>query len=429
MRMSLDRPIVPPPRPPGALPIVGRRPPLPSVVLLVALLIGAIPGAIAGGRADAAPPAQATTQVIVSLDRGADPEPLLDQLGITPRSVYRHALNGFAADLPVAAVDALRRNPRVEAVAPDIEVRAFAQPLPTGVDRIDAGGNPRADIDGRGRPVDADVAVLDSGIARYPDLNVVGGKACIGGDTFDDGNGHGTHAAGTIGTEDNGQGVVGVAPGVRLWAVKELRDNGRGTGSSIICGLDWVVANGRIDVVNMSLGGIGTDGPCRSDPFHQAICEVVDRGIPVIVAAGNDGLDAAATVPATWAETIAVSAFADFDGEPGGSARSTCRLDVDDTFADFSTFGNDVDLAAPGVCIRSTWHGGGYRTISGTSMATPHVAGAAALYKADHPNASAGAVRSWLLREASVGQASRDGFSEDRDLDREPVLYLGPDRR
>ncbi len=124
-------------------------------------------------------------------------------------------------------------------------------------------------------------------------------------------------------------------------------------------------------------------------------------------------------VPATYPEVITVSALADFNGMPGGGAASTCRADVDDTFADFSNHGADVDLIAPGVCIDSTWLGGGYSSISGTSMASPHVAGAAALYKAGNPSATVAQVRA-ALTGASVAW---DGAG-DRDTTPERLLNV-----
>ena len=120
--------------------------------------------------------------------------------------------------------------------------------------------------------------------------------------------------------------------------------------------------------------------------------------MPVVVAAGNEHKDAATVVPATYEEVITVSAFTDFDGKPGGEGASTCTNDSDDTFANFSNYGADIDIAAPGVCIRSTWLKGKYRSLSGTSMATPHVTGAVALYIAKGPGPGTPAdVRTWLL--------------------------------
>ena len=130
-------------------------------------------------------------------------------------------------------------------------------------------------------------------------------------------------------------------------------------------------------------------------------------------------------MPATYDEVIAVSAFADFDGAPGGQGPSRCG-NSDDTFAtSFSNFGLDVDIAAPGACIRSTSLGSGYAELSGTSMATPHVTGAVALYLADTHGATPADVRTWLLGPGSRPQTSSQGFSGDRDIFPEPALYLG----
>jgi subtilisin len=136
------------------------------------------------------------------------------------------------------------------------------------------------------------------------------------------------------------------------------------------------------------------------------------------VAAGNDSADASTSTPAAYDEVVTVSALADFDGQAGGGAPSTCRADEDDTFASFSNFGDDVDVIAPGVCITSTWMGGGYDTISGTSMAAPHVAGGAALYAATHPSATPAQVKAAL-----IGSGSSDwDASDDPDGTQEPLL-------
>jgi subtilisin family serine protease len=220
--------------------------------------------------------------------------------------------------------------------------------------------------------------------------------------------------------------VVGVAPGARVWPVRVLNKNGRGTASDVICGIDYVTANaGEIEVASMSLGGPGTDGTCgetNRDAMHQAICASVAAGVTYVVAAGNQSEDAANSVPAAYDEVITVSALADFNGQPGGGAAATCRNDQDDTFADFSNFGADVDLIAPGVCILSTWKGGGYNTISGTSMATPHVSGAAALYKANHPDASPAAVKAALQ---AAGNTNWIWPSQDSDGIQEKLVNVG----
>jgi subtilisin family serine protease len=191
----------------------------------------------------------------------------------------------------------------------------------------------------------------------------------------------------------------------------------------VICGIDYVTAHAdQIEVANMSLGGGGEDdgncGRTNGDAQHQAICESVAAGVTYAVAAGNDSADAAESTPAAYDEVITVSALADFNGQPGGGAAPTCRQDVDDTFADFSNYGSDVDLVAPGTCITSTWMNGGYDTISGTSMASPHVAGGAALYAANNPGASPAQVQSAL---ESAGSSDWNAV-DDPDNTKEPLL-------
>jgi subtilisin len=202
-----------------------------------------------------------------------------------------------------------------------------------------------------------------------------------------------------------------------------LNNQGSGSFSAIICGIDYVTAHANeIEVANMSLGGSGSDSACGSnkDAMHEAICRSVSAGVTYVVAAGNSAANSATFVPATYEEVITVSALADFNGQPGGGAASTCRADVDDTFADFSNYGADVDIISPGVCILSTWKGGGYNTISGTSMASPHVAGAAALYKSTHPTASPSAVKT-ALRSAGT---SNWNSATDPDSTHEPLLNV-----
>ena len=346
--------------------------------------------------------------------------------------LYRHAMRGYAARMSPHAAARLAQDPRVLAVEPDAVVTtadhvAVTAGLPTGIDRVDAELSHTAAI-GTGRVLDVDVAVLDTGIAAHADMQVAGGYNCTSRtrSAFSDGNGHGTHVAGTIAAEDDGAGVVGVAPGARLWAVKVLSDSGSGFQSDVICGVDWVTGRKDIEVANMSLSGSGTDpndgvvGDCRTkNAYHDAICRSVGAGTTYVVAAGNNAADASSRVPAAYDEVITVSALADFNGQPGGAAAPTCRTDEDDTFANFSNYGHDVDLIAPGVCITSTWLAGGLHTISGTSMAAPHVAGAAALYKVKHPLAQPAEVRTALRNS---GQLDWDN-SDDRDADKEPLVH------
>jgi subtilisin family serine protease len=198
--------------------------------------------------------------------------------------------------------------------------------------------------------------------------------------------------AGIVGAVDNSIGVRGVAPGAKLWSVRVLDNRGWGTESSVVCGLDFVDARspakgGSIRVANLSLAAGGSDdrncGYSNGDPIHRAVCRLVADGVTVVAAAGNEGGDVKNTVPAAYDEVITVSALADSDGKGCGLGSSTWA-GSDDTFASFSNFAVSTiarshTIAAPGVCIRSTWLSGSYNTISGTSMATPHASGTVAL--------------------------------------------------
>jgi subtilisin family serine protease len=302
--------------------------------------------------------------------------------------------------------------------------------VPTGVARI--GAAPTADSDGSrttGPAKKAAVAILDTGIMRRPDLNVVGGHDCSGGDrTFGDDNGHGTHVAGIIG--DRGiPGVIGVSPGTPLYAVRVFDSSGTGSVSNVICGLNWVAENAAADnikVVNMSLGGEGSDdgqcGKTDGDDFHAALCRVTAAGVTVVAAAGNEGSNLAGSTPAAYPETLTVTAMADFDGKPGGLATMAPCKDGgrDDAAADFSDYATpdsaeaDHTIAAPGVCITSTWNDGGIKTISGTSMASPHVAGLVARCIDAGPCAKLSPAQIGAkLRSDAASRPADQGFSGD----------------
>ena len=295
-------------------------------------------------------------------------------------NVYETVVRGFAARIPDDELADLRRDPRVARIEPDYPVRAAAERLPTGVDRIGA------DTRGEGQPptrAGKAVAIVDTGIVPdHPDLNVAGGYNCTSRDRGDwaDENGHGTHVAGIVGAENNGKGVVGVAPGTPLYAVKVLDEKGRGSFSQVLCGLDWTARQG-ITIANVSLSGLQapeSSTVCASSILHQGVCNATDRGVSIVAAAGNNGGDALEVAPARYSRVIAVSALADSDGCAGGRGPATAD-GPDDTLADFSNYGPAVDVAAPGVRITSTWKNGRYKKLSGTSMAAPHVAGALAL--------------------------------------------------
>jgi subtilisin family serine protease len=351
--------------------------------------------------------------------------------GLGKKQVYRHALKGFAAVIPPGKLEEVRRDPRVAFISEDRILHTMVQTLPRGVDRINAEISTSSGLTGlrsdNGQPID--VAVIDTGIdLTHPDL-----ASHIGGNinfintsrNGNDDNGHGSHVAGVIGAINNSNGVVGIAPNVRLWAVKVLDSTGSGSTSAVIAGIDWVTASRNnpsrepIEVANMSLGGAGRDdGNCgftNRDALHRAICRSVAAGVTYVVAAGNDGKDASQFTPSAYSEVISVSALVDTDGRPGGLGPSTSN-GTDDSLASFSNYGAAVDLIAPGVNIYSTYRNGGYATMSGTSMAAPHVAGAAALYLAQYPTASPARVRRALILLGVLDWKT----STDRDVTHEP---------
>lgn len=369
-------------------------------LLSIGVMFTVLLGLMGAGIATAAPGPAGAPYIIVFKDTvnpGAEAPGLAKAYGLQPGFVYQHALKGMSAIVPEGRLVALQHDPRVAYVEPDMEQHIEVQSMPTGIQRIFAGKNSAISINGiDDYRVDVDVAVIDTGVDfQHPDLNVVGGVTCSAPFIFwancstggDDDHYHGTHVAGTIGALDNGIGVVGVAPGARIWAVKVLNSSGSGYSSQIVAGIEWVADHATtIEVANMSLGGAGF-----SQAEYDAIQGAVNLGVAFAVAAGNDDADARNYSPGGFNNVLSVSALADFDGIPGGLGSPTCRTDQDDTLADFSNWGPEVDVAAPGVCILSTYplEQGEYGTISGTSMASPHAAGALALLASrNNPNNS-----------------------------------------
>ena len=340
--------------------------------------------------------------------------------------VYEKAINGFAVLVPNQHVlAAIQKDSRVAYIEQDQMVQAFGQTLPTGINRVDADLSTTASINGIENSLDVDIAIIDTGISKshsdlfvYKDVTFVKGTK-----SGNDDNGHGSHVAGIAAAKDNSVGVVGIAPGARLWAVKVLDRNGSGSISNVISGVDYVTSNAnQIDVANMSLGC-----ECASSALNTAIHNSVLAGVTYVVAAGNSAKDASTFSPANHPDVIAVSAIADSDGKCGGAGSAT-TYGADDTFATFSNFGSVVDMAAPGVGILSTYKGTGYATLSGTSMASPHVVGAAALYKTTHPTASPSDVILALTSSGSTPATACDGngsgyFGGDPDGIPEPLLY------
>lgn len=280
---------------------------------------------------------------------------------------YSAALTGFVAKgLSQKRVDALRSDSRIRFIEQD-QVTTFAPPWERGGD--DGGSTGQTTpwgITRVGGPVDGTGSVawvIDTGVDQdHPDLNVDTQRSAEfvesgkGSKSVDDGNGHGTHVAGTIAAINNDVDVVGVAAGATVVGVKVLNDRGSGSYSAIIAGVDYTAQNAAAgDVANMSLGG-GT-----SDALDSAVRNLADQGVYVALAAGNSSEDANLSSPSRveYANVFTVSA-----------------MDDTDTFASFSNFGNPpIEYAAPGVDVLSTYADGGTSTLSGTSMASPHVAG------------------------------------------------------
>lgn len=265
-------------------------------------------------------------------------------------------ISAIAADMPVKALNGLLNNPKIEIIELDAEVHAMGQVTPWGIKRIQAPAVHANSIDGTG----INVAILDTGIDySHPDLaaNYKGGYDFVNtdNDPMDDA-GHGTHVAGTVAAIDNDIGVIGVAPGIDLYALKVLNSEGSGSYSNIIAAIEWAVVN-NMDVASMSFGGRS-----GSTLLETALNTAYDNGLVLVAAAGNEGTRKV-SYPAAYSSVIAVAA-----------------TDDTNTRAWFSNYGRQIELSAPGVGINSTMLGGDYNdTWSGTSMATPHVTGAVAL--------------------------------------------------
>ncbi|MEX0889300.1 MAG: S8 family serine peptidase, partial [Chloroflexota bacterium] len=388
-----------------------------------------------------------------------DAEPAAEASGLAQGAggrvglVYEHALTGFQFHGSAAAAAALAQSPRVRAVEADRAVNPTEEFLPYGVMRVDGYriDPPPGAYQEAYRGAGVRIGILDSGIdLSHPDLaaqvDLGLGKNCVGPGQPQDGYGHGTHVAGTAGAPLNGVGVVGVAAEARLVPVKVLDDSGSGSVALLLCGIEHLIAlktdgdpTNDVPIANMSLGADGVAGDCVTDALHEAICRGSAAGIVFVAAAGNSAANASTARPAAFPEVIAVSALADFDGEPGGVAG--CGFEVipgvfecDDTFAFFSNFGSVVDVMAPGVWTYSTWTGGGYEFANGTSMAAPHVAGVVAIMKAVDPTitpAAAAALltqsgecpnQAWADADGTPGCIGQGLWADDPDGTAEPLV-------
>ncbi|MBT3149482.1 S8 family peptidase [Streptomyces sp. CHD11] len=370
---------------------------------------------LGASSARAAEPAQGTVlglnaegavagSYIVLLDEkttSADKEDLAQEYGGELSRSYRAALDGFAADgLSETEARRLAADPAVGAVVANRTYRTTAtqdDPPSWGLDRVDqtdtAGDSKYTYPDQAGEGVTA--YVIDTGVrVTHQDFEgraTHGYDAVDNDDTADDGNGHGTHVAATIAGSAHG-----VAKKANVVAVRVLDDNGSGTTEQVIAGIDWVTENHRgPSVANMSLGG-------AADPaLDAAVQKAIASGVTFAVAAGNESADASGGSPARVPEALTVASSTE-----------------DDAQSDFSNFGTAVDLYAPGSDITSAWNGSdeGTRTISGTSMASPHVAGAAAVYLAGHPDAGPAAVADALTGGATADRIGNPGTGTPNKL-------------
>jgi subtilisin len=394
-------------------------------------------------------------------------------LGVTPVEVYTGYTRAFSARVSGRERSRLEADPRVLEVIDDDLIEGMAD---LDGARSKVIGRPASERLGRQitpkwlrrlgvlavdhklgkgkhrRGFDADVAIIDSGINRnHPDVRPVGGKDCTHSGGWRDAYGHGLGVASILGARDNGRGIVGMLPGVRLWSVRIFDAKGRTRLSWVLCGLDWVASKRdprdhhrplfEGATLSFSLGG--SNGSRRSyvsnrncgrrplDLVHQAICRIERQGTILVAAAGNYGQKAGNRRPAGYQEVITVSAMADFDGKPGGKGRQVkaCRAgsarERDDRFASFSSYGAGVDLIAPGKCIWVAYKGKAYARVSGTSFAAPMVLGAALLYRKRYPKAKPNQVRQALIRAGRLDW--RTGSDPDRSHEpRVDVRHFAP---
>ena len=374
---------------------------------------------------------------IVVVNEGYAPSQVAADHAALPLHVYTVAARGFAARLSQAKVDALLADPRVNNVVPDRVVSLLchkpqhscnggggtttsSQVLPAGVKRVGAD-----QVWGTTTGNGVGVAVVDTGLDfNHTDLSVA--ASCFTAFTScQDDHGHGTHVGGTIAARNNTQGVVGVAPNATLYAVKVLDQNGSGTWSGVIAGVEWVTQNAGtlgIKVANMSLGGSGSNSAnCGDpnldgvidDPLHKAICNSVAAGVTYVVAAGNSASgEISQSVPAAYPEVMAIASTTAVDGS--NTCKSFSGSITADTASYFTTDGVGVSVSAPGeekeninrgclissVGVLSLKLGGGTTRMSGTSMSAPHVSGVVALMLQLNPALTPADVRSKIESSA-----------------------------
>jgi subtilisin family serine protease len=365
-----------------------------AVLLLVALAAGTL----AAPAAAEPSPEHGSGRYIVVLKSKQSLATTAGQLrsavsGLKIRHLYGNVVNGFSATVPHARVNALRKDPRVDFVEPDQRATGDAQVLPWGVDMVEADKSSTRAGNGAGAVALVNGYVIDSGIAKNTDLNVVQ-RLNFTEDPDTDCHGHGTHVAGSFGARDNASGVVGVAPGLAITSLKVLDCDTHGWYSDMIAAIDWITANAKKPAVaNMSIGG------SPSDALDNAVRRSVASGVFFSLSAGNKATTACNQTPARAGA-----------GTNNGIL-TVAAVDLLNLEALTSNYGSCVDLWAPGVLIRSISSIGGIRTMSGTSMASPHGAGAAALYLSTHRTATPAAVEAALKKAAvTPGTRSKSGI-------------------
>ena len=368
------------------------------IVAVVSLLVVVALPQTASAAPGRAPAAQSpTSSYIVVLHGSADASEVASdhsrRHGAEVRHVYGAAIKGYAASIREDQVAALRADPRVAYVELDAPVSVAAQSLPWGVNRIDADVSSTRAGDGSGSVTNVNAYVIDTGIKSHTDLYVAAHRNFTGDGKNYDCNGHGTHVAGTLAARDNSSYVVGVAPGVRLTGLKALDCAGSGMTSGVISAVNWVTTYAKKPAVaNLSLsGGV-------SQALDDAVRKSAAGGVLYAVAAGNSGVDACDSSPAragagTNNGIVTVAATDSGDREPS-----------------WSNYGSCVDIWAPGMSILSTYNNGGTATSSGTSMASPHVAGAGALFLSKNTTTSpANAEANLTANVSSSATTSKDG--------------------
>ncbi|MEY2596013.1 MAG: hypothetical protein RI965_1285 [Bacteroidota bacterium] len=314
--------------------------------------------------------------------------------GVKAKFKYKYALKGFSATLPLQALEGLRSNPKVKYIEQDQQMNAITTQtsVPSwGIDRIDQVSRPLSNsYDYKNTGLGVTAYIIDTGIKF--NHSEFGLRAFFGFDAFNgngsDANGHGTHVSGTVGGN-----TMGVAKEISLVAVRVLDASGSGSTSGVAAGIDWAVNNHSNSpaVANMSLGG------GASTVIDDAVKRAVSDGIVMCVAAGNSSRNASQFSPARVVEAITV-----------GATTSS------DALASYSNYGSIVDILAPGSNITSSWNTStiATNTISGTSMATPHVTGVAALYLQSYPSSKPSDVQNELISKATLGKISLSGAAK-----------------